>query len=116
MMRERMYKLQAELCKTLAHPIRLAILDHCKEGEKSVGELLELTGVSKANLSQHLGVLRHKHIMVTRKQGAKVYYRIVNGKIIAACNTMREVLMEQLAEYGRMQEYIEHSLQMEKDR
>ena len=106
-MQQRIYRLQAELCKTLSHPTRLAIIDHCKDGEKSVTELLELIGVGKANLSQHLALLRQKHITVTRREGANVYHRIAHWKIITVCNIIREILTEQLVEYGKMHQYID---------
>lgn len=90
------YELQAEISKTLANPIRLAILHSLRDGEKTVNELATLLGVRQSNLSQHLAVLRQRGIVKTRKQGASIFYRVFNPKINQACDMVREVLMDQL--------------------
>jgi ArsR family transcriptional regulator, virulence genes transcriptional regulator len=90
------YELQAEISKTLANPIRLAILHSLRDGEKTVNELGPLLGVRQSNLSQHLAVLRQRGIVKTRKQGASIFYRVFNPKINQACDMVREVLMDQL--------------------
>ena len=90
------YDLQAEISKTIAHPLRIAILHILKDGEKTVNELVDIIGASQSNISQHLALMRQRQIVKTRKSGSSVYYRVANPKISQACNTMREVLMEQL--------------------
>jgi ArsR family transcriptional regulator len=55
-----LFELQSEVCKTLASPKRLEILNALKESEKTVSELVEILGVPKANVSQHLAVMRHR--------------------------------------------------------
>ena len=99
---ERIFELQADVCKIFASPKRMEILNILKEKEMSAGELIEKTGLSKANLSQHMGVLRSKGVILTRREGINIYYRIASPKIIQACNLMREVLLEQLQEKGKM--------------
>ena len=90
------YDLQAEISKTIAHPLRIAILHVLKDGEKTVNELVDIIGASQSNISQHLALMRQRQIVKTRKAGSSVYYRVANPKISQACDTMREVLMEQL--------------------
>ena len=92
------YELQAEISKTLAHPIRLAILHTLKDGEKTVNSLTETLGASQSNISQHLALMRKARIVQTRKAGATVYYRLSNPKISQACDMVREVLLEQLGQ------------------
>src|SRR4030067_417311 len=92
------YELHAEVCKTLANAKRIEIINLLRSGEKSVAWLLEKTGFLKANLSQHLSVLRQRGIVKNRKEGLTVYYRIANQKIVKACDLMREVLFEQVEE------------------
>lgn len=99
---KRIYQLHAELCKTLSNPTRLKILNLLRGGEKSVSELTFLTGTRQAGVSQHLAVLRQRAVVVTRKEGANTYYRIANPKIIKACDIIREVLFEQLAEMEKL--------------
>ena len=97
-----MFGLHAELCKALADPTRLEILNLLSKGEKNVSELVALMKIRQATLSQHLTVLRQKNVVVTRKHGTTVSYRIANPKMIKACNLIREVLLEQLENEGRV--------------
>jgi len=97
MMDKRVYELHAEVCKTMSNPKRLEIINLLRDGEKSVEELTSDMRIRKANLSQHLAVMRAKKIVETRRDGLKIYYKIANPKVVKACDIMREVLMEQLA-------------------
>ncbi len=101
-MKKELFELQAEVCKTLANPKRLEIIAELKEGELSVGDLVERLGVTKANVSQHLAVLRQHRVVKTRRDGVNIYYSINNPKIIEACALMKAVLMEQLDENKRL--------------
>jgi DNA-binding transcriptional ArsR family regulator len=92
-----LYEMQAEICKTLTNPKRIEILNTLKTEEKTVTELVEALGASKANVSQHLAVMRHKGILSTRRDGVNIYYRVSNPKVIDACALMKEVLFEQHA-------------------
>lgn len=100
------FEFQAEVCKTLANPKRLEILHSLKEGPKTVSELVEILGVPKANISQHLAVMRHKGVLETEKKGVNVYYRIANEKVIQACTLMREVLTDQMRRQSKLYEKI----------
>ncbi len=97
-MNKEVFILQAEICKTLANPKRLEIIAALKEGELSVGELVERLGITKANISQHLSVLRQRKVVSTRRDGVNIFYSINNPKIIEACALMKSVLLEQIAE------------------
>ena len=90
------YELQAEISKTLANPLRIAIIHYLKDGEKTVSNLTETLGASQSNISQHLALLRQRQIVKTRKEGSTVYYRVASPKISQACDMIREVLLEQL--------------------
>ena len=88
--------MQAEICKALANPIRIEILNLLKSSEKTVTELANLVGVNQANLSQHLTILRSKKIVEAKRVGNNVYYSLANPRIIEACNLLRQILQEQL--------------------
>ena len=90
------FEFQADLSKTMANPLRLAILHFLRDGEKKVNELAELIGVSQSNVSQHLALMRQRQIVKTRKLGTNIYYSVSNPKISQACDMVREVLIEQL--------------------
>ena len=93
----RMYELHASVCQTLSNPKRLEVIDCLRDGELPVIRLAEVTDISQANLSQHLAIMREKGIVIARREGSNVYYRLGNPKITQACDLMREVLLEHLA-------------------
>jgi DNA-binding transcriptional ArsR family regulator len=93
----------------LASPKRIEILNALREGEKTVSELVEILDVPKANVSQHLAVMRHKGILKSRRKGINIYYSVSNRKVIEACILMKEVLMEQMKEKGRLAEMASRS-------
>lgn len=95
---ESILKLQADVCKIFANDKRLEIIDLLKSREMSNSELMQKTGLSKVTMSQHMNVLKSKGVIIVRREGVQLYYRIANPKIIQACNLMREVLIEQLQE------------------
>ena len=91
------FELHANICKTLASPARLRIIDALRAGELSAGEIAQAIGARKANASQHLAVMRQTGIIEGRRSGTSVYYRLANPKVIQACELMRDVLVEQMA-------------------
>jgi ArsR family transcriptional regulator, virulence genes transcriptional regulator len=97
---EKLFRMHAEVCRSLGSPTRLKILNSLRDGEKSVEKLTRLLGLKKANVSQHLGVLRQLGIVSTRRDGQNIYYSIANMKIVKAGDILREVLFEQLKEGG----------------
>ena len=102
-MDEEIFDLHADVCRTLSNPKRLKILNALRDGEMPVGQIRAKMGrIGKANLSQHLAVMRQKGVVATRREGNLIYYRISSPKIIQACDLMREVLFEQLAGKGAL--------------
>lgn len=96
--RDKLYDLHADLCQMLSNSTRLKIIESLENGENTVSELVSEIGVRQANLSQHLAELRKRGLVEARKEGANVYYKISNPKIIQACDLIREVLYEQISE------------------
>ena len=99
---ELLYRLQAEICRALGHPRRLAILDLLAEGEKSTAELLGALGSSKVNLSQHLAVMKHAGLVVSRQQGRQSFHCLAFPEIMDACRMTREVLAMRLQQSTRL--------------
>lgn len=97
-----LFDLHAQICQALGNAKRLEMLDDLRGRERSVGELAAALGIRKANVSQHLMVLRAKGIVTARREGQTVYYRLASPKVIQACDLMREVLLEQLRHGGRL--------------
>ncbi|MBM2831071.1 MAG: regulatory protein ArsR [Dehalococcoidia bacterium] len=84
------------MCKTFSHPKRLELIDVLRDREMSVGELCQKLAISPANLSQHLAMMRERHVLLSRKEGNMVYYRIANPKLLQAFDLLREILFQQL--------------------
>lgn len=94
-----LFRLQADICKTLADPSRLMILHELNEGEKSVGQLVSALGFPQSNVSRHLGVLRERGIVKTRREATTIFYSLANPRIAEACTLVREVLENQLVQH-----------------
>jgi ArsR family transcriptional regulator, virulence genes transcriptional regulator len=96
--------LHSGLCKTLANDKRQMILSALRDGELSVSELSERTGIPQANLSQHLATMRAHDVVRTRREGSHVYYEIANQKLIQAFDLITEVMQESMDERKRTAE------------
>jgi len=70
-----------DLLKAIANPSRLMILCQLAEGEKSVGEMERVVGLSQSGLSQHLAVLRRKRIVATRREAQSIYYSLASKDV-----------------------------------
>jgi ArsR family transcriptional regulator len=99
---EGIYELHADLCKIFSNAKRLEIINTLKDKEMAASDLIEKIGLSKVNLSQHMSILKSKGVILTRREGVNIYYRIANPKIVQACHLIREVLLEQFQEKGKI--------------
>ncbi len=100
------YQLHAEVCKALAHGIRIEIIDLLQGREMGFRELFEKTGIAKSSLSQHLSVMVEKGILIQRKEGLNSYFRVSTDKVSKACQLMREVLIEKLEKSSEILKYV----------
>src|SRR5436190_17173164 len=89
---------KADFFQALAHPTRIAIVEHLRNGELSAGALIERLGIEQANASQHLAVLRAKNILVNRKVGNQVFYSVRDPLIIEVLDIMRRYFHAHLSE------------------
>lgn len=76
----------AERFKVLSEPARLQILNTLRGGERTVTELVELTGIKQANVSKHLQVLFAVGFVTRRKVGLHVYYAIADSDVFELCH------------------------------
>jgi ArsR family transcriptional regulator len=93
-----MRRFKAEVFQALAHPTRVAIVEHLAQGELSVGQLCAKVEIGQANASKHLSILRSKHIVQARKAGNQTFYRLRDpafGKVLSA---LREYFLAHVAE------------------
>jgi len=97
-----LFEIHAELCQLLGNPKRLAMVALLETGEKSVGDMAEALDTSITVVSQHLRLMKDRDVVVTRKDGQSVFYSLKNRKLIKACRILREVLLDDLKERGKI--------------
>ena len=95
-MGDQLYVYHAEMCKVFSHPKRLELINILRDNEMNAGELGERLGLAPANLSQHLTMMRERHILVSRKEGNMVYYSIADARLLGVFDLLREILFEQI--------------------
>lgn len=97
-MLDSMRRFKAGIFRALAHPTRIAIVEYLQYGEMTVGRLCEKVGIEQANASQHLAVLRNKHIVQCRKEGNLIYYSLRDPLLAKVFAAMREFFLAHLTE------------------
>jgi DNA-binding transcriptional ArsR family regulator len=99
---QQLYRMQAELCQTLADPTRLELLYLLRDEPKAVKDLVELLGQRQAKVSQHLALLRQRGMVRAERVGNVVYYSLADDRILDACHITREILLQQLTRQGKL--------------
>ncbi|MEZ4574555.1 MAG: metalloregulator ArsR/SmtB family transcription factor [Vampirovibrionales bacterium] len=83
---------QATQClKALGHPIRLGILCALKNGECNVQQLETMLGTSQSNISQHLNQMKHRDILVSRREGNQVFYQVRDVRMFELLNLLQTI-------------------------
>src|SRR5271154_3593639 len=109
-MQDSIRRFKADIFQALAHPTRIAILELLSPGELSAGALIEKLGMEQANVSQHLAVLRAKHLVSNRKAGNQVFYSVRDPLIIQVLALMRTYFHAHLKELLEMLDEMEMPL------
>nr|WP_203594143.1 metalloregulator ArsR/SmtB family transcription factor [Streptomyces sp. SID9124] len=84
--------MKAEFFKTLGHPTRIRVLELLSEREHAVAEMLAEVGIEAASLSQQLAVLRKANLVLTRREGSNVYYRLASPDLAELLRVARGIL------------------------
>jgi len=92
----------SRIAKAMSNGYRLELLEFLAQGERSVDALAQVSGLTLANTSQHLQQLRQAGLVVNRKQGHKVYYRLSGMDVLALLGSLREVAERRLADVDRL--------------
>jgi len=93
---DQIYERQVEICKAFAHPTRLRILDMVAKQPHSASQLQKQLSVAKANLSQHLTVLKQAGVVATHREGKQVFCSLAIPQVKTACQLIRDVLRAQI--------------------
>lgn len=80
----------AEILKTVAHPLRLRIIDLLEAGEKTVTELAESLDTPQPSMSQQLNLMKSRGILGSRREGNLVYYWIANFNVVKIIHCISE--------------------------
>ena len=105
-MRQQLSEFKADFFRALAHPLRISILDALRDGELTVNEISQRFDVEQANASQQLAVLRNRNIVVTRKEGANVYYSVSDKSVFKLLDAAKEIFNHHLVGVRSMLEEI----------
>jgi|GEM_PF-427055 len=89
-------KMRVQVCKAMANPTRMRVIDILKNGEKTAGDLACLLGVPSATLSQHLALLRQVGILESRRDAKFIIYSLTDKRIVDACDLMMKVLLDRI--------------------
>ncbi len=109
--RDEIYRLHADICRALADPNRLLLLEALRHGERSVGQLAADLGLAQAKTSQHLAILRDKGLVITRRQATTVFYSLSDPTILQAIDLLRGVLARHLERQANTHEMLLDGLQ-----
>jgi DNA-binding transcriptional ArsR family regulator len=93
-----LFEKQAEIAKAIAHPLRIAVIDFLREGEKCVCDIAEHVGSERSNVSRHLSVMVHAGVLDCRKDGLKVFYRLRTPCVADFLSCVVRVLKQQAEE------------------
>jgi len=92
----------ARVGKAISNGNRLELLEYIAQGERSVEALAQVAGLTVANTSQHLQQLRQAGLLVARKEGLKVYYRLSGNDVIELLDALRHVAERRIADVERL--------------
>lgn len=81
----------AAVARALGDPKRLCVLESLAGGEASVGELAVRVSCQVPNMSQHLAVLRSAGLVIARRDGSTVYYRLADPKVLEAYRVLQTI-------------------------
>jgi DNA-binding transcriptional ArsR family regulator len=92
----KIFEMQCQICKAMAHPVRLEIVELLYKREMSAAALLEALEIPKASLSKHMAMLMQAGIVDSARDGRQVRYRLSRPEIHDACVIMRSLLYQRL--------------------
>ncbi|MDM7998317.1 MAG: metalloregulator ArsR/SmtB family transcription factor [Acidobacteriota bacterium] len=93
---QKIFQMQCEICKALAHPDRMAIVNCLRDKELAAADLIENLGISKVNLSKNIALLIRAGIVDSQRDGRQIVYRLTDPAIQEACSIMSAVIYRRL--------------------
>ncbi|MCG3210218.1 MAG: hypothetical protein FOGNACKC_03849 [Anaerolineae bacterium] len=96
--------MHANLCQAIADPTRIALLYELGESPKHVNQLVDALKLPQATVSRHLKILRDRALVITRRDGSYVYYRLADPRVLEALEIMRSILGDVMTRHHRLVE------------
>ena len=90
-----LFERQAEIAKAVAHPLRIAVIDFLKDGEKCVCDIAEHIDSERSNVSKHLMLMVRAGVLSYRKDGLKVFYTLKTPCVADFLSCVVRVLKQQ---------------------
>jgi rhodanese-related sulfurtransferase/DNA-binding transcriptional ArsR family regulator len=100
--KKKLFEHFARVAKAMASPNRLELIEAMAQGERSVDALAQASGMSVANTSHHLQILRDSGLALSRKDGLQVFYRLSDDAITVVLTGIRGIAERHLAEVERI--------------
>ncbi|MBN2137978.1 MAG: winged helix-turn-helix transcriptional regulator [Sedimentisphaerales bacterium] len=97
-----LFEKQAGIAKSIAHPLRLAILNFLKDGEQCVCDIAKHLGAERSNVSRHLATMSAAGVLKSRKKGLKVIYELQTPCILDVFSCVTRVLKHQAKENEKL--------------
>lgn len=96
---------KAELFRALGNPVRIHILEVLRAaGSLTVSDIQQRLGLEASNISQHLGVMRSRGLVVTRREGTSIWYSVSDPELFHLLDAARTIFEQQLNAQARMLE------------
>jgi len=102
MSHEKIFEIQAELCRAMGNPLRMEIVHLLRSGPLNVNDIASTVEQHQATVSRNLTILRNAGIVVTQRDGNNNLYQVANPKLVEVCDLMREVLIEQTDQRSKL--------------
>jgi len=96
MSHEKIFEIQAELCRAMGHPLRMEVVHLLRNGSLNVNDIATAVDQHQATVSRNLTILRNAGVVTTERDGNNILYQIANPKLVDVCDLMRDVLIEQI--------------------
>lgn len=104
--KKQLFEQLALIAHSLSSPQRIELLDYIAQSERGVEELSLLSGLTVANTSRHLQVLKQNGLVVMRKLGKQRLYQIAGDDIVMLISSLRKTAESHLAEMDRIKSHL----------
>jgi ArsR family transcriptional regulator len=101
-MPETLHDFKAAFFKALASPVRIRLLEELRAGPATVGDLQQRLGLDSSNVSQHLALMRTQGLVVTRREGNRIWYAVLEKRIYSILDAARAIFENRVRASSRL--------------